>query len=402
MKVLMIIGDGMGDTTYKELKRQTPMESAYTPNLDQLTQNAVTGMLYPIGEGNVPSSTVAHRALLGDFEFRKHIGRGIFAAMSSKLKIKEGDIAFRCDLSTIIDGIVTDERAGRIKDTKDIEKIINSLSPIGGIEFEYSPIKEYRGALIIRKNSIFTDYKISDIFSFEGQKINKAISMNKESEALAVFVNNLFEKIHFVLSDISKTNHCLANAITLRGASQYSEITSNVLSEKNIKGAFITGIPDVYGVFKYCGLIPLANTSDIDLKEIDKNQYIDPILDNIKKYDLFVINIGSFDAASHDGNLIEKVKLFEQLDQMVGYFQESIKEPVSILVTADHCTLCKTKQHSMLPVPFILKNEQNDSDNVDRFSESSIREKGILGNINNGNVVAKMMAGCLGKGYYVS
>ncbi|MYN53816.1 hypothetical protein GTK63_05705 [Lactobacillus crispatus] len=49
-KVLMIIGDGMGDCAYKELNNRTPMQVANTPELDKLSKNGICGMVYPVGE----------------------------------------------------------------------------------------------------------------------------------------------------------------------------------------------------------------------------------------------------------------------------------------------------------------------------------------------------------------
>lgn len=401
-KVLLVIGDGMGDASYKRLNGKTPMDIANTPTLDKLTKNGISGMLYPVGEGNIPSSPVAHRAMLGDFSYREHIGRGMFAALSSSLKINKGDIVFRCDLSTFEDGKIIDERAGRINKTEEIQKAINELSPFEGVEFVYQALKEYRGVLLIRKNDRFKGCNVSDLFSMEGTILYMSKANDPESQNLADFINHLFFKVHTLLSDLPEKITHKANAITLRGASEYKQLDNFMLKGKKVKGGFITGIPDVYGALKFCGLSPLVDTTSINIKKISPTQYIDPIINNLDKFDLFVVNIGSFDAAGHDGNIREKVALFEQLDKMIEYFQNMVSDKATIILTADHCTLCRTKQHSFLPVPLVVCNSTEGYDEASAFAEKEIIEHGILGTVKNGTVVAKIIAANLGKGYYIS
>lgn len=399
----MIIGDGMGDCAYKELNNRTPMQVANTPELDKLSKNGICGMVYPVGEGLIPSSTVAHRALLGDWNFQKHIGRGLFAALSSNISLSNTDIVFRCDLSTVNDKrIVIDERAGRIKDTHEIQNLINSLSPIEGVDIEYQAIKEYRGVLIIHNNNQFKGTNVTDLFALEHSYLEECMPLDQKSIGLASFINKLYRKTHKVLQRQSQLYSNKATAITLRGSARVMQLTNGFLSDKNISGGFVTGIPDVYGVLKYCGLTPLTDLNNICLSTITPEEYIDPILDNLKEHDLFVINIGSFDAAGHDGNLSKKIEYFEQLDKMIKYFKEKTTEQVTIVITADHCTLCRTKQHSFLPVPVIVSPSNEGSDNVKTFSEADFVKSGILGTLANGNVVAKIVAANLGKGFYVS
>ena len=394
-KVLLVIGDGMGDAAYNELGKRTPLAISKTPNLDRLASSGISGMLYPVGQGKVPSSMAAHRAILGDRDFENTIGRGLFAAMASGIQLETGDIAFRCDLSTVVEGIVIDERAGRIKDTSEIQNYINGLSPIDGIEFEYRAVLEYRGALVIRNRGRFKGFNVSDIFSFEGKTIQESVGFDENSKDLARFINKLYYRVQEMLHTNFKAS--TANAITLRGASQHVELESSILLEKDIKGAFVTALPDVFGVLKFCGLTPLVNLSDVSVKNINKEEYINPILDNFEQFDLFVINIGSFDAAGHDGDLRKKVELFEELDAMIGYYIENTGDSSTIIITADHSTLCSTKQHSVLPVPLVVSNTDNGFDQVKEFSEEDILLHGILGNISDGTVVANLIAGYLGK-----
>ncbi|MEM2914861.1 MAG: phosphoglycerate mutase, partial [Candidatus Bathyarchaeia archaeon] len=54
MKLLYVVLDGLGDLPSPKLNGLTPLESAYTPNMDSLARNGKTGMVYPIREDVAP------------------------------------------------------------------------------------------------------------------------------------------------------------------------------------------------------------------------------------------------------------------------------------------------------------------------------------------------------------
>ncbi|MBM3237358.1 hypothetical protein FJZ31_13780 [Candidatus Poribacteria bacterium] len=43
MKYIVIVGDGMADYNLPELNNRTPLEVAYTPNMDFMAQNGTIG-----------------------------------------------------------------------------------------------------------------------------------------------------------------------------------------------------------------------------------------------------------------------------------------------------------------------------------------------------------------------
>ncbi|MFH1308121.1 MAG: phosphoglycerate mutase, partial [archaeon] len=62
------------------------------------------------------------------------------------------------------------------------------------------------------------------------------------------------------------------------------------------------------------------------------------------------------DSAGHDNKPIEKKEMIELIDKKLFTFLRKFcgKEKVKVLVTADHSTPCKFKQHSAHPVPLLF------------------------------------------------
>ncbi|PIX87648.1 MAG: phosphoglycerate mutase, partial [Nitrospirae bacterium CG_4_10_14_3_um_filter_44_29] len=58
MKYIVIIGDGMADRPLDELGGKTPLQAAFTPNMDKLACEGIIGRVRTIPEGFHPGSDV--------------------------------------------------------------------------------------------------------------------------------------------------------------------------------------------------------------------------------------------------------------------------------------------------------------------------------------------------------
>ena len=114
MKYAILIGDGMSDTPLKELGGKTPLEAARTPNMDYLAQNGECGWVNNVPAGMPPGSDVAAMSIFGYDPQKLYTGRGPLEAASLGVKLNKGDVAFRCNLVTINDGLMDSFTAGHI------------------------------------------------------------------------------------------------------------------------------------------------------------------------------------------------------------------------------------------------------------------------------------------------
>src|SRR5438105_10586328 len=124
---LLLIGDGLGDRRVPELDGKTPLEAAKTPTLDRLAAEGESGLMDPIGPGIRGGSDTGHLAILGYDPYRYYPGRGPFEAMGIGMEVRRGDLAFRCNFSTVDSSMtVLDRRAGRITEgTADLAAALN-------------------------------------------------------------------------------------------------------------------------------------------------------------------------------------------------------------------------------------------------------------------------------------
>ena len=103
MKYIVMLGDGMADRPVTALGGKTPLEAAYTPNMDFLAQNGVTGMVRTVPEGMPPGSDTANLSVMGYDPKVYYSGRSPLEAVSMGVELAPDDVAYRCNLVTLSD-----------------------------------------------------------------------------------------------------------------------------------------------------------------------------------------------------------------------------------------------------------------------------------------------------------
>lgn len=93
IKIVYVLLDGVADLPHPNLNGLTPLDAAYTPNMDYLAKHGCMGETITVGEGIAPESDIAVFNMLG-YSFRdlSYVGRGVIEAIGS-------DIDFRDDSS---------------------------------------------------------------------------------------------------------------------------------------------------------------------------------------------------------------------------------------------------------------------------------------------------------------
>ena len=127
MKYIVILGDGMADEPLPELGGRTPLEHAKTPNLDRMTITGACGMLRTIPEGFEAGSDIANMSILGYDPKTYYTGRGPLEAVSMGIDVQDDDIAYRCNLVTINDGVMQDFSSGHISSTEGTRLLLSLI-----------------------------------------------------------------------------------------------------------------------------------------------------------------------------------------------------------------------------------------------------------------------------------
>ena len=150
MKHIIILGDGMADHAIERLGGKTPLQQANTPYMDMLARNGRTGRLITVPEGFPPGSEVANTAIMGYDLNKVYEGRGPLEAASIGYEMRPDDMAIRCNIISLADGIIKNHHGGHLS-TNDGKTLIQYLDKeLGNDKIKFVPGIQYRHLLVIR------------------------------------------------------------------------------------------------------------------------------------------------------------------------------------------------------------------------------------------------------------
>ena len=362
MKAAIIVCDGMADRPIKELGGKTPLEAASTPNMDELARRGICGIADPIYPGLRAGSDTSHLAILGYDPFKAYTGRGPLEAVGMGIKLKEGDVAFRCNFATIEGDVVKDRRAGRIKDTEKLTEIINEIS-IPGIEILFKSL-EYRGSLVFRGEGLSGNVSESDPH-VPGKPMHKVEPLDDTPEAkrTADLVNDFISKAREALKESAP-----ANMLILRGCGIMPNLEP-FKEKRGVSGACIATTAIIRGIASLAGL-------EVVDAEKDYKDRIKQALETLESYDFLLMNIKEADEAAHDHDYKKKIEVIEQIDAALGPFLDFARDNYVALMS-DHTTPVSFGDHTGDPVPVVITGPEVRTDGVTKFDERSVAVGGL-------------------------
>ena len=353
-KIILLVIDGLGGLPDPEMGK-TELETANTPNLDQLASKGVCGLIDPVGPGITPGSTPGHLALFGYDPVKFNIGRGVVEAIGIGLDLKLGDIAARGNFCTVDEaGLITDRRAGRISTEKCTElcQLLDGIT-IQGINLIVRPVREHRLVVVFQGRGLVPEVSDSDPQQV-GAAPKSITALNPPAATTAVIANQFLTQAQNILSE-----HFPANMVLLRGFSQRPQLPTMGEVYK-LKPAAIASYPMYRGLAKLVGVEVLETGASLEeeLATLEKN-YAD--------YDFFFLHIKGTDSAGEDGDFGGKVRIIEEVDSVLPRLTSL--DPDVLVVTSDHSTPALLKAHSWHPLPLVLYSQWCRPDRVGVFSE---------------------------------
>lgn len=384
-KILMIVIDGASDRG-----KVTPLSEAKKPNLDRLAKMGINGIMDTIKPGVRPGSDTAHLALLGYDPFKCYSGRGPIEAAGVGIELKEGDVAFRVNFGTVegegsvFDKVVVDRRAGRISDTDELVKAVNEGVDLSefGIEFVFKRGSGHRGAIVFRGD--LSD-KVSDVDPKKvGEKVKRCVPLVDDEKAkfTAEVVNYFVEKSHEILDkhplNLERERKGLpkANVLLLRGAGKMPHLPK-FEDRYGMKLACISGTALIKGVARIVGGDVLDIEGVTGGKDTNLNAKVEGAIKALKDYDFVLLHIKATDEYGHDGDFEGKKKFIEKVDRALEPLLNLDFSEICLVITADHSTPVKIREHTADPVPVTIVYEDVRPDDVDEFSELKAYKGGL-------------------------
>jgi 2,3-bisphosphoglycerate-independent phosphoglycerate mutase len=380
-KILLLIGDGMGDRPVARLGGLTPLEAAKLPVLDRLAVEGECGLLDPIAPGVRAGSDTSHLALLGYDPHTTYTGRGPFEAAGIGLEVKPGDVCFRCNFATLEGGLVKDRRAGRIAaGTSELAAALNGLR-IGEVTCLFKESVEHRAALVLRGAGL--GHAVSDVDPHEeGVAPHEASGEGGENEKTAAVVNEFVKRSremlehHPVNEQRRREGKLPANIVLPRGAGVAPHLEP-FLEHYGLRAAAVVETGLIAGIARYLGMtlpeVPGA-TGGRDTEELALARAVIAMLG---EHDFVLCNLKCPDLGGHDDDPEDKMRSVEKMDRLVGHVVEHLPGPSHLAISADHSTPCAVGDHSGDPVPIVFWGPGVRPDGCRSYSERGVIGGGV-------------------------
>lgn len=401
MKHIIILGDGMADHAVERLGGKTLLQYAHTPNMDYLAEEGCCGRLLTIPDGFQPGSEVANSTILGYDQNKVYEGRGPLEAASIGYEMRPEDLALRCNIIELEDGVIKNHHGGHLK-TEEGDMLIRFLNdklaaPINqeiknlyGIDdcVRFITGIQYRHLLIIRGgNKHIVCAPPHDHPNEEWrQLLVKAETYSDDSdethkltgEQTAELINQLILRSQELLSShpFNANRKNKANSIWPWSGGYRPSMKTLMEKYPQIKsGSCISAVDLIRGIGHYAGLDIVKVPGATGLANTNYEGKAQAAIDALKRQDFVFLHLEASDEAGHDGDLQLKLKTIENLDsRIVGPIFNEVnrwEEPVCIAVLPDHPTPVEVRTHVKEPVPFLIWYKGIIPDEVTRFDEVS-------------------------------
>ena len=373
MKYLVLIPDGSADDPRKELGGLTPLQAARTPNFDRLARAGLIGSSRTIPDGFAPGSDVANLCVLGYDPHLYYTGRAPLEAASLGIELGDGDVAFRCNLVCVEEGIMKDFSAGHI-DTESATELITFLQEnLGSDVATFYPGLSYRHIMVTRGKAL--EAQCTPPHDISGKPFEPHLPAGNGGS----WLRGLMEVSARLLADHPVNYRRIAegkapaNMIWLWGQGTAPKMPA-IEERYGLEGSVISAVDLVKGLGKNAGLkvveVPGA-TGWLDTDYEAKARYA---LTELETRDFVYVHVEAPDEASHSGDSAAKVEAIERFDSLLlGTLLEGLETypEFRILIMPDHATPLATKTHNSEPVPFLIYDPARQGDNDQGFDEVS-------------------------------
>jgi 2,3-bisphosphoglycerate-independent phosphoglycerate mutase len=405
IKLVYVLLDGIGDLPHPSLNDLTPLEAAYTPNLDALARNGTMGRVISVGKGIAPQSDIAVFNMLGySFKDGSYVGRGVIESIGCNIDFREGDLALRGNFATVDENLkVVDRRAGRVISIEEAKSVCKTLSDNikfsdkdGSVTLE--PTVAHRVVIRFRHAKMKLSDKITNTDpaydKVDGIGIAKAVTAQdiyiQESEAQedtesakvsAKMLNEFTTQVMQLLRDHPVSRARIAagkkpmNCILARDSGNRYPNVEPINKKYNMTVGGIVDMPVEIGISKVLGIEMFQAGDTIDYEKKAK-----VAADSLKSVNAIYVHIKGPDEFGHDGDARGKKKNIEDIDRRFfgTLMQELNKMDAAIVVSGDHSTPCVKKGHSDDPVPLLISGSRVKQDGSARFTENYAK-RGKLG-----------------------
>ncbi len=380
MKYVILIIDGAADLPLPAHGGKTCLELAATPNLDKMARSGQVGTTRTVPSGMEPSSACACMSVIGYDPVKYYRGRAGIEALSMGIPVSAGDVVFRCNLVTVIDGKMIDYSAGYIT-TGEAKELVTALNrEMGNRDIQFYPGVNYRQMLKLSGHEETLEASCTPPHDISGRLVADHLPVGRGSDILL----DLMRRSERVLANhpVNLNRHTLgklpATMIWLFWGTGDVPPMPSFREVYGLNAVMSSGVDLLRGLARMVDMDTIEIPGVTDGLDNDYAGQIDGALKALKKYDLVIVHVEAPDEAGHSGSVEEKVAAIESIDRdMVSRLLESTPE-LRVLIMPDHPTPIELKTHNDNPVPFMIWGPETVSNGARRFSEAEARRSGLI------------------------
>lgn len=379
MKFVVLITDGASGWAVDAFGGRTSLEAAELPNLDRLAREGTVGLAHTVPGGMEPSSAVACMSVLGYDPCSYYAGRGPIEAVALGIELEPEQAALRCNLVTVIDGVMRSYAAGGIPSSESHVLIEAIQSELGDARVRFHPGVGFRHILTVRDGRPLLETHCTPPHDLADLPVDGHLPVGPGADLLL----DLMERSKLILGD-----HPVNRRRTERGEPPATQIWP-----------FWPGLhPDALPSFHECYGVRAAVTSSVDLlrgiarqvsmsvleipgvtdgTDNDYAAQMEGALASLEEHDLVVVHVEAPDATGHAGDVEGKRESLEHIDRLMVEPLARLGRGVRVLVMPDHPTPLAIKTHTAEPVPFILWGEGFEPNGAAAFTEAAASATGL-------------------------
>ena len=355
MKYAIVIPDGAADEPQPTLGGKTPLQAARTPEMDAVAASGVVGRSRNVPDRFNPASDVATLSLLGYDPEKYYTGRAPLEVVAMGVPLGPDDWAIRCNLMTILDGLMTDFTAGHVtsEEARQLIEALQAVLPNAHPELEFHAGVSYRNALIYRGQPGQAPFAADTATTPPHDVPDQAAADHLPRGTGSALLRELMEVGSAVIRDHpvnrarTASGQRPANAVWLWGQGKAPRLPT-FADLHGLKGAMISAVDLVRGVGLLAGWdridVPGA-TGYLDTDYAAKGRYA---VEALRDHDIVCVHVEAPDEASHEGRVDAKVEALERIDRdIVGPLRNALASygEHRILISPDHATLLRTRAH---------------------------------------------------------
>ena len=357
VKVAILLGDGMGDYPVAGLGGRTPLQAAHTPHMRRIAAAGTVRMLQTVPDTLPPGSDVANLALLGYDATENYTGRAPIEAAGAGITLGPDDVAFRCNLVTVRDGVMIDHSSGHITSAEGRRILDTVQEHLGRNDLRFHCGVSYRHLLIWDRGP--AGAVTEPPHEMLGQPVKPYLPKGEGEDAVRSLLSASADLLaeHPVNLARREAGKNEATQIWLWGQGRSMRLAS-YRDRYGLSGGMITAVDLLRGLAVLAGLEVVEVEGATGFVDTNYEGKARAALETLDRHDFVYVHVEAPDECGHQGDAELKTRAISDFDaRIVGPVWRGLEEkgePYRLIVAMDHRTPVAKRGHTREPVPLAV------------------------------------------------